>query len=211
MLSAAASGSVSDATKTAPSFVIDSITIEFLDVGGNPLPGAPYIFNNGTSAPVPAASYGTIDSVNLVEMAVTPTQSASSKRATNHPGILGWFMFISGANTATFIDHETHQIQTGDFSGHMGNFAIASEDGPYSFQLPNGGVGHQYQHGTQFTIRLDNAPIEVDNPELAAGVLPAVDAVMGIPQDSLTIFNEATGVYSHGPTDNFVFTIKLQP
>ena len=211
MLSAAASGSVSDATKTAPSFVINSITIEFFDLGGGPLPGAPYIFANGTAAPIPPASYGTIGSVRLLEMAVTPTQSASSKRATNHPGFLGWSMFINGVETATFIDHETHQMQTGDLSGHIGDFAESSVDGPFSFQLPGGDRGHQYTHGTQFAIQLNNSPIAVDNPELAAGLLAQVDAIMTIPQDSLTIFNEATGVYSHGPTDNFVFTIQLQP
>ena len=154
MLSAAASGSVSDATKTAPTFSIDNIVIMFEDAMGNPLPGAPYTFTNGLVAPVPAASYGLIANIRLLRLNVTPSQSGSSKRATDHPGFLGWYNFINGATTPTFLDHETHFDQVGDYSGHLGNFGQASEDGPYSFSLPNGGNGHRLTHGTQVSIDL---------------------------------------------------------
>ena len=211
MLSAAASGSVSDATKTAPSFDIDDILIMFEDSMGNPLPGAPYTFTNGLVAPVPAASYGLIGAIRLMRLRVTPSQSASSKRATDHPGFLGWFNFINGVQTATFLDHETHFDQVGDYSGHLGNFGQASEDGPYSFSLPAGGEGHRLDFGTQLDISLDDSPIEQENPDLDGGILPSVRAIYTIPQDCLTLFNESTGVYRHGPSDNFTFTIDLQP
>ena len=211
MLSAAASGSVSDATKTAPTFSIDNILINFEDDMGLPLPGAPYTLTNGLTAPVPAASYALIGNIRLLRLRVTPSQSASSKRATDHPGFIGWYDFINGTSTMTFLEHETHFEHVGDYSGHLGNFGEASEDGPFSFSLPNGGVGHGLDHGTQLEISLDESPIEKDNPELDAGLLPSVRAVFTIRQDSLTIFNSSTGVYSHGPSDDFTFTIDLQP
>lgn len=216
MLSAAASGSVSDATKTNPSFAIASLIIAMTDGGGNPIPGSPFtVTTSGTTFPVPPASFAMVDSVSIQEITITVTQSASSKRATDHGGFLDWYNFINGASETPVIEHTGHSLHPngpGDLSQQLGPFATPGAAGPWAFSLPSMGAGNALNFGSALVLTTGSeSALEMDNPELQAAILPSVAADFTIPQNCLTVFNANTGVYVHGPSDNFVFKIDLNP
>lgn len=209
MLSAAVSGSVSDSTKATPQLTVNSIKYQLKDAGNNNIGSQVTITSGNTSPDIQYGGTSTPQATSaLVVMNVSFSATSGGGRATNNPHSLEKLGVINAdatVSTCTMTEHEA--ITGGDMSKQIGNWEPPGE--------PDNEP--QYSNIIENTVKNGGATADIDfdnfvlfnNPEVFNGIINSATGQFRVPQNSMHILNQNTGVYTTGPADHFDVYFKI--
>ena len=208
-MSAAASASASDSTKVDPSFTVTQVEVTPYDPVN--APQAPFRLTNGqTSAPQVVS----ITSKWEFSIEIDLAASTGGGRAADHAANIsfaGAFTTDGATETVVLVHHgNAAHPEAGGFSAHAGDFTPGGRQA-------NDPAGGNFPSGTIATtcgltrFHAIEQPVVAGNPELGQPHLQTAVATFRIEQDSIEVFDNNTGRYVFGPTDNFTFNLALQP
>lgn len=226
-ISVAHNGAVSDRSKLAVTFTIDHVIVEAYDISNSLI--SQNVTNGGTaglgSGPSPALPLAVVGEDNggrmELALAITVSNTGGSKRATGGGLVLAMANEISNGSPGQVINmlshHENpeHPIAQGDLTGSIGYFQDARDgtwgwDGPYAAPYPRPG-GANLVGGQQTTTLGSSDILRIQPEEITEGGALESIGQFRIERESLYVYDEKTGAYMVGPSDNFTFNIRIIP
>jgi len=209
LLSAASSGSASDATKTNPSFTVNKVSVQPYDAMMNPM--APFTLANGATSA--AQSLGGISQWSFA-VNITIGSSSGGGRANNHDALLtfdGAYSSHGAAEDVVLVHNgNSNHPSAAGFTAHAGDFTPAGREGDLTWggNFPTGVISTAC--GTQADRNIEQV-IVANNPELGLPHLPTATATFLVESNSMEVLDLNTGRYITGPSDNFTFNLLLNP
>lgn len=209
-MSAAASASASDRTKVDPSFTVTQVEVTPYDISN--APQAPFRLTNGTTS-----SPQTVSNILKWEFSIEIDLAASSGggRAADHAANISFAgaFTTDGATENVVLVHQgnvNHPEAGGSFAAHAGDFTPGGRNAndPAGGNFPTGTITTNC--GTTRFNAIEQ-PVMAGNPELGQPHLLTAVATFRIEQGTIEVFDNNTGRYVFGPTDNFTFNLALQP